>query len=87
MRKILNLITVAFIVLKFRGDDPFISWSWLTVLSPFIIAKILDAIKWIWEQVGAGNKLRGELALLRYDILLKRAVNSAKKDLQNAKKN
>lgn len=86
MRKILNLITVAFIVLKFRGDDPFIAWSWLTVLSPFIIAKILDAIKWIWEQVGAGNKLRGELALLRYEILLKRAVNSAKKDLQNAKK-
>lgn len=87
MRQILNLIFVAVFVLRLRGDEPFSDWSWFETFAPLILSVILSGLKHLWEQVGAIDKIRGEFALMRYDYLLKRAVNKAKKDIENAKRN
>lgn len=85
MRKILNLLTVAFIVLKFRGDEPFNSWTWWLILTPFFISKILDLIVWFYREF-MSKKIDGEIELLKYDFRVKKAVNEARRDIKNAKK-
>lgn len=87
MRQILNLIFVAFFVLRLRGDEPFSEWTWLETFSPLIASVVLSGIKFFWKQIGGVEKVRGEFELMRYDYLLKQAVRKAKKDIENAKRN
>ena len=82
---LLKALFGAFLVLKIAQVQPFAGWSWWFVFMPLVLHFAHWYALELWKRLGIAAKLDYELAKLQYDMVLKKEVKKAKKDIENGK--
>ena len=80
---LLELLFAVFLVLSIMDVSPFNNWPWWQIIGPLVINGIIKILKLAWTNYGLDKLLYAEVENAKYEVLLRREVRRAKKQIKN----
>ena len=78
---LLELLFAAFLILHLMGVQPFGGWKWYNIAAVLFVEVLVRLLKKLWYGYGLDKVLYERVEMMRYDALLKREINKAKKEI------